>query len=145
MKKLFLIPALALGLSSVANNSTIENVNEQLTTVVEAYAKAGDNRDTKTLDQLLHVEFRSVVNRLFGSMDLSVMSKTVYLDLMKQEKIGGDKRKVEILNIDVMDHTAYIKAKFSGEQLIFTTHLMLAKNAADKWQVVNDMPLIEKK
>ena len=144
MKKLFLIPALALGLSSVANPN-LETVHQQLTKVVEEYAKAGDNRDTKTLDQLLHTEFRSVVNRLFGSKDLSVMSKTVYLDLMKQEKIGGDQRKVEILNIDVMDHTAYIKARFSGKKLIFTTFLLLAKNADDQWQVVNDMPLVEKK
>ena len=144
MKKLSFLPALALVWFTLAGKPA-DHAEQQCTETVKAFAKAADDRNHKALDKLLHPKFRSVTNRLFGSMDLSQMNKTAYIDLIKQGKIGGDKRVVEILSLDITAYNACVKARFTGEQLVFTTYILLVKNAEEQWQVVDDMPVVEKK
>ena len=55
---------------------------------VEQFSNAGDERDTAQLESLLHPAFRTVVNRQFGSEEVSLMDKTLYLQLVKDEKIN---------------------------------------------------------
>lgn len=113
-------------------------------TAVHDFARLGDQQDAKALDQLLHPQFRAVVNRLFGAEEVSLMDKAAYLQLIKDKKIGGDKRGVYILSVDVVNNNATVKARFEGKALRFTTFLSLVKNTDGGWQVIGDMPDIEK-
>ena len=113
-------------------------------TAVHDFVRLGDQQNSQGLDRLLHPQFRAVVNRLFGAEEVSLMDKSVYLQLIKDKKIGGDKRDVYILSVDVVNKNATVKARFEGKALRFTTFLSLVKNVDGSWQVIGDMPDIEK-
>ncbi len=111
---------------------------------VHAFSNSGDQRDVSQLEKILHPQFRAVVNRAFGSPELSLMDKTLYLQLMKDKKIGGDKREVFVLQTDLGKNVATVKALFQGRELRFTTFISLVKLENGEWQIVSDMPEIEK-
>lgn len=120
--------------------------NEDLVAIEAAvanFAAFGDQQNVAGLEGLLHPQFRAVVNRLFGSEEVSLMDKTVYLELIKTGKIGGDQRTVHLLEVEVVANNAHVKALFVGEKLRFTTFISLVKNPAGEWQVISDFPHIE--
>ncbi|MEO1257208.1 MAG: nuclear transport factor 2 family protein [Bacteroidota bacterium] len=112
-------------------------------TVVQNFARFGDQQNADGLDGILHPEYRAVVNRLFGSPEASLMNKATYLQLVRDKKIGGDERQVFLLSVDVVNNNASVKAIFEGKQLRFTTFISLIKSEEGKWLVVGDMPDIE--
>lgn len=118
---------------------------EKIATAIHEFASAADQRDLKKMDQVLHKDYRSVVNRLFGSKEVSIMDKALYLDLLKQEKIGGDQRTVEINSIDMIGNNAVAQVTLNGKELIFLTFIQLVKDTNDQWLVISDMPKIDKK
>lgn len=118
---------------------------EQVVQAVESFAKSADKQDVKQMDTLMHTDFRAIVNRLFGSEEVAIMDKAVYLDLLQQGKIGGDERTVTIQSIHFEGHNALVKATFTGKELIFHTFIQLVQEASGAWKVISDMPTIEKK
>ncbi len=111
---------------------------------VRAFSLSGDQQDVGRLDALLHPQFRAVVHRAMGSADLSLMDKATYLQLMRDKKIGGDNREVHILQVDVMNNVAQVRAIFQGKVLRFNTYISLVKLENGNWQIVGDMPDISK-
>ncbi len=116
----------------------------KIETVVRAFSSAGDQQDATRLDKILHPQYRAIVNRLFGSPDLSLMDKALYLQLIADKKIGGDTREVFILQTDIEGNTAFVKAILNGKVLRFTTLVSLVKLPDGTWQIISDMPEIEK-
>ncbi len=111
---------------------------------VRAFAAFGDKQDAAGLDKILHPQYRAVVHRAFGSTDLSLMDKALYLQLMRDKKIGGDTREVHLLQVDVVNNIANVRAIFQGKALLFNTYISLVKLENGDWQVVGDMPDISK-
>lgn len=118
---------------------------EKISEKVVQFSKSADQRQMKAMDAVLHPKFRAVVNRLFGSEEVSTMDKTVYLDLLKKGTIGGDDRKVTIHAINFEGNNAVVSATFEGQELVFKTFIQLVKDASGEWQVISDMPNIQKK
>jgi Putative lumazine-binding len=116
----------------------------QVEATVRKFCGAGDRQDATSLDKVLHPQFRAVVNRAFGSPELSLMDKPLYLQLMSDKKIGGDTRTVYVLQTDMGTNVATVKAIFLGKTLRFTTYIALVKLPSGEWQIVSDMPEIEK-
>lgn len=112
--------------------------------LVQNFSSAGDRQDAPELDKILHPQFRAVVHRLFDSPELSLMDKALYLQLMKDKKIGGDQRAAYVLQTDLEGNIAHVKAVFEGKTLRFTTFISLVKLENGEWQIVDDMPKIEK-
>ena len=110
--------------------------------VVQAFAAAGDLQDAQALEQILHPYYRSVVHRVMGSPDTKVLDKATYVQLMRDKKIGGDKRTVKILHTEVEQNTAVVKAVLTGQTLKFTTFLSLVRLPEGGWQIVSDMPQV---
>ena len=110
---------------------------------VRDFSAASDQRSPEKLEMILHPEFRAVVNRLFGSEEVSLMDKATYLQLIKDGKIGGDQRTVHILQLEVVENNATVRAILAGKAMHFTTFLSLVKNADGKWQVISDFPHIQ--
>jgi len=131
---------LATGLSDATDEKDLQKISA----AVHAFAESADKQDIPKMDEVLHAEFRAVVNRLFGSEEVAVMPKTAYLDLLKAGKIGGDSRTVQIQSIDLEGNNAMVRAVFTGKELVFTTYLQLVKEAAGNWKIISDMPTIEK-
>ena len=55
-------------------------------------------------------------------------------------KIGGDKRQVEIVSVDVEEHIASVKVIQTSEKAIFRSYMILAKDADQQWKLVSDTP-----
>ena len=137
---LFLVSMLACFVGTAQDRLDLAAIE----TAVHDFAHLGDRQDADGLDKLLHPQYRAVVNRLFGSEEVSLMDKAVYLQLIRDKKIGGDEREVFILSVDVVKNNATVKAIFEGNALRFTTFISLVKTADGKWQVIGDLPDIEK-
>lgn len=110
---------------------------------VTLFAKHADEQDVAAMDALLDDQFRTLINRLFGSNTLSFLGKPTYLQLLEDKKIGGDERKVIIHAIDITGNNASVKATFEGKKQSFTSYLLLAKTEAGAWKIATDMPSIQ--
>jgi Putative lumazine-binding len=109
---------------------------------IALFAQAADTRNVEQLRQVLHDEFRVSMNRLFGSNTLSIMPKAVYLQMIEEGKLGGEKRIITILGTDISQNTASATVIFKGKTLTFQSYLQLVKTEAGQWQVLGDLPTI---
>ena len=109
--------------------------------IIYQFAQSGDERDIEILETtILHEEFRVTLNRLFGGEKLTTLSKSAYIQMIKDGKLGGDKRTVEILLLDIIKENAIAKVKLVGSKMTFTSHYLLVKNGEGQWQLLNDLP-----
>ncbi|MEM8528624.1 MAG: nuclear transport factor 2 family protein [Bacteroidota bacterium] len=135
-------------LATINTNSELPPNNDQTAAVIEAvqtFAASADQRNIEQMDVIMHSNFRAIVNRLFGSEEVSIMDKALYLDLLAQGKIGGDEREVTIVSIHFEGHNALVKATLEGKKLRFTTFMQLVQASSGAWKVISDMPNIEEK
>jgi len=119
--------------------------NELVQNAIHQFAQAADNRDVDQLKSILHNEFRVTLNRMLGSANFSVLTKESYLQMTIDGKLGGDKRTVEILSIDVTHDNAIAKVNLIGSKLTFISYYLLVKNNEGNWQLLNDLPYASKK
>lgn len=140
MKSLILIFGLLA--MSLNTNQADDKDRELITQAVKTFSLSADKRDSDQMNKILHKDFRAIVNRLFGSDELSTMDKSTYLDLLKQGKIGGDQREVKIQSIHVEANNAVVHAKLHGKALLFETFIQLVKDVEGNWTVISDMPVI---
>lgn len=108
------------------------------------FSKAGDERNTESLTHLLHDDFRIVMNRLFGSETVTLMTKDVYIKMIQDGKLGGDQRTVKIISIDITENNASVKVSLKGTELTFQSYYQLVKNVSGQWQLINDLPFATK-
>ena len=120
------------------------NDSEEISAAVKKFVKSADKQDLNSMDEVMHKEFRTVANQLFGAPEVSVITKSTYLAMMKEGKLGGDSRKVKIEEIEVIGNNAVVKATFTGQKLIFQTFVQLVKGSDGDWKVISDMPTIQK-
>lgn len=144
--RVFLLISMTVFLFSTM--SCAQTNNKKMEKAVKAtfmeYVKGADQSDATALEAVLHPDFRSAVNQLFGADGVSVMDKATYLELTKTKKIGGTKRKIEIEQVDINNSIATIKAVLTSDELKFTGYYSLVQDKAGKWWVLQDMPVIEK-
>lgn len=129
---------------STMNQPASQDEFEQVINAVKEFADAADQRDADRLDKIMHKDYRSVVNRLFGSAEVSIMNKTLYLDLLKKGKIGGDQRSVNINSVNVIGNNAVVNVSLTGKELVFHSFMQLVKAPSGEWLVISDMPDIKK-
>lgn len=141
MKNQFLI-FIAIIMTSISTMAQSDQVLiEQL---VNQFAKTGDQRDVAKLKNLLHDDFRIAMNRLFGSEKVDLLTKSTYLKMMEDGKLGGDNRTVQILSIDITQNNAAVKVALKGKALTFQSYYHMVKNVAGQWQLINDLPFATK-
>jgi hypothetical protein len=112
--------------------------------VVSAFAGNADKQYAAAMKTVLHADFRAAVNRVFGSENVSIITKESYVQMIADKKIGGDTRKVSITSVDVQGNNAHVKATFTGEKLTFNTYLLFVKDPSSAWALISDMPDIAK-
>ena len=121
------------------------NENDQIKKAITQFVKAGDVRDLVSLDQAMHSGFRVVLNNAFGSNKIDILSKEAYLAMIKEGKIGGTPRKIEIVSVETADNIATAKVKLESDKLRFTSLYSLVKTPDEQWQLIHDMPHVEAK
>lgn len=141
MKK-FRFIALSIALLCVFSCSAQKNETRQIEKVINAFSKAGDENDSEKLALYLDDNYRVVMNRLFGSEDVSILSKAVYLEKIKSKEYGGDQRELAIENVVVNGTTASAKVTFKGMKMTFVSLILLVQDADSNWKLIQDVPVI---
>ncbi len=116
---------------------------EQITSTISAFAKAADQNDAKSMENLLDDNYRIIMNRLFGSKKLGILSREIYLEKIRAKEFGGDKRTVNIENVVINGTTAMAKVVLAGEKSTFHSLFVLAKDEEGSWKLVSDVPTIQ--
>ena len=126
------------------NVAKAQTEKEEVKNVITQFVQAADIQDADQVATLLHEDFRVVMNQLFGSTDVSFMNKSVYVQLIRDRKMGGDKRTIDFVSVDVVNHNASVKVLLKGKTMVFESLLHLIKTADGKWQLINDLPFATK-
>ena len=140
MKKLFVV--IAITLCSVLRSHAQSPDKLGITETIQSFSKAGDTNDVTELAKHLDDNYRIVSNRLFGSTEVSVMPKHIYLEKIKTKEYGGDSRTVTIKEIALNGNTASAKVVFKGTKLTFTSLIILIKNEEGIWKLVSETPIV---
>lgn len=140
MKRSFFIGLICLLTStiSMAQQTTTSAVKK----TILAFSTAGDNSNAEQLSQHLDDNYRVVMNRLFGSKEVSVLSKNIYLQKIKAGELGGDKRTVVFQEVIVNGSSASAKVTFKGSKLTFTSLITLIQDTKGNWKLVSDVPVV---
>jgi hypothetical protein len=109
---------------------------------ITTFATAADERNDKTLDDVLDNNFRLALNQMFGGKDVATMDKQTYLSKIREKVFGGDKREVKIENIRLMKNNATAIVTLKGTKMTIVTFLQMAKSNDGKWKILNDLPSI---
>jgi len=126
------------------NVAKAQTEKEEVKNVITQNVQAADQQDADQVASILHEDFRVVMNQLFGSNEVSTMSKSVYVQLIRDKKMGGDKRTIDFVSVDVVNHNASVKVLLKGKTMVFESLLHLIKTADGKWQLINDLPFATK-
>lgn len=110
---------------------------------IAAFSKAGDENNVKKLEKYTDVNFRVVMNQLFGSKEIAVLDRDAYFTKIKTKEWGGDKRKLTIENVVVNGKTASAKVTFAGTKMTFVSIVTLVQDAAGNWKMLEDNPSIK--
>jgi hypothetical protein len=119
------------------------SVSADIKETIAAFAKAGDDRDAATMEKYLDENFRIVMNRLFGSAAVTILSRSVYLEKIKNKEFGGDKRKVTVEEIVLNGTSACAKVTFAGTKMTFVSLITLVKSESGQWKLVSDVPVVK--
>ena len=139
MKSVILIcTVLAINLQSNAFGDDKQAIKQ----AIQEFSRAGDLRDLTSLEALTDPSYRIVMNQLFGSSEISVMDRKTYLEMIRQEKFGGDDRKVEVKSIIISGKNAVAEVALKGKFMSINSIFTLSKNADGKWLFVSDIPTI---
>lgn len=139
MRKTILL--FAIGMLGLTANAQIKE-EKAITKTINQFAEAADNNDVKSLENYLDDNFRIVMNRLFGSEAVGIVSKTDYLAKIESKEWGGDNREVEIKGILINGNNASVNVVLAGEKSTFNSIMILLKDGEGNWKIVSDTPTI---
>ncbi|MEL6559208.1 MAG: nuclear transport factor 2 family protein [Bacteroidota bacterium] len=131
-----------LGMIGISNLQAQNADKSAISKVIAEFAKAGDENNVDKLEKCLDANYRVVMNQLFGSSEVAVVPRSVYISKIKSKEWGGDKRIVEIENISVNSKTAMAKVVFKGSKMTFVSLMTLVKDANGNWKLMSDVPVI---
>ncbi|MBD1431479.1 nuclear transport factor 2 family protein [Sphingobacterium sp. DN00404] len=117
---------------------------EQVKAAIEAFVKAGDNRDIVALEEILHTNFQNIQDVFFDEDRICVFSKDDYIELIRTEKFGGSPRSIDFHSIEHTGNIAIVRAKLESQYLIFHS-LIVCVHDNGHWKIINNTPAIEAK
>lgn len=141
MRNLILITLLISLSNCKAQNQN--NMELKIKEIIASFEKAAASRDINQLSRLLHKDYRVVANRFKGSRTAQIISKEAYLEMMKDEKVGGTSYVINFNDIKITEHTAIADILYVSD--IFSDmhkYLVLVKDENDQWKIVSDIPIV---
>lgn len=114
---------------------------KEVQSTVKTFMKAGDNNDIKAMDDLLDANYRVVMNRLFGSTEVSIMQREVYIQKVESKEFGGDKRVLTFSDLVVNGNTAMVNVEAKGAKSTTKSIIVLLKDEKGNWKLVSDTPI----
>jgi Putative lumazine-binding len=130
MKRLIILVMTALTASISVN---AQKMKESIEETVLQFVKASSDRDVHDMYHLLHERFQSAHRT-------EALTKTEYMKLLGDRKLGGEDQKAEILFIDVAENSASVKVRISGIGGTTESYIHLNKNDLGSWQILHILP-----
>ncbi|TGM31384.1 nuclear transport factor 2 family protein [Leptospira levettii] len=124
------------------NTNQNENTKESLEKVFKTFISNIDARDVSSLEKTFHDQFTDYVS-VSGMEDMLVSNKEKYLQSLKDGKLGGVERKVQINSIDLVDNFGVVKANLQSKVMNFRTQYSFLWNQGD-WKVIHALVSAEK-
>lgn len=115
---------------------------EQVKTAIEAFVKAGDDRDTAVLENLLHADFQNIQDGFFDEGGIFVFTKADYIELIRTKKFGGSPRRIDYQHIEQNGNIAAVQVKLESQYLTFHSLIVCVQDNGH-WKVINNIPTIE--
>ncbi len=103
---------------------------------IRGFARAGDTQDVQALDRVVHSGFR-VVFRVAGSDDVTVLDRTKYREMLEAKKLGGSRRKLEIMSVQQSGGMANVHVRMEGTDATFEGVMTLVQNGG-RWKLIQD-------
>lgn len=120
-----------------------KNMENQIREVVLTIEKAASQRDVNLISPHLHDQYRVVANRFKGSNSTTVIPKELYLNMMREGKIGGTAYEVLFDDIKINRHTAVVDLTYVSKTAPdMHKYLILVQDKDDQWKVVSDIPIV---
>lgn len=140
MKNTFLtlIAVIMMTTSACAQTDETKAVKETIT----QFAKAADANNSEELATYLDENYQIAMNQLFGSPDLSIVDRAVYLSKIESKEWGGEKRTIKFIRVDVNGKNASAKVEMKGAKMTMVSYLILVQNKNGKWKLVYDVPTL---
>jgi|GEM_PF-2661871 len=135
-----------IGFSTLAAQSPSRLEIEQVEAVescIHTFAKAADQQDLEGLQAILHSEYRTVLNKAFGSDEVTVLNKETYISMAKGGKIGGKPRDIKIISLDIQSEVARATVVLESKETRFTSFFSMIRDPKGNWLMVEDLPQIE--
>lgn len=118
-------------------------MKNQIKEILVSIEKASKNRNVKQLTEFLHKDYRVVANRFKGSENAVIITKEVYLQMMKDKKIGGTNYDINFNDIKISGHTAIVDILYVSETTSdMHKYLILIQDENNQWKVVSDIPIV---
>jgi hypothetical protein len=117
---------------------------EDVKEAVRQWAAAADRQDADAAAPWMSDQFRMVGNRLFGSPDVSATDKALYLELLRDKKIGGLPRTLKFKSVVVLGANAHVQLEMLSSALRFDSFIQLVQGADGKWRLLADLPHVTK-
>ena len=125
MKKSIFLSCIAVLFAALSGQSQTDE--KAIKNAINNFSKAGDKNDIKALEKYLDPNYQVVMNRLFGSKEVSIVKRADYLNKIKTKEWGGDTRKLSYANIVVNGATASAQVTFTGSKMTFISIITLVK------------------
>ena len=145
MKRFTLIALLCTTLVSMQANAQTDNNSDYsaIELTITGFLEAGDQNDVEKLAEFIDDNYRVVMNQLFGSTDVLIISKDLYIEKIGSKEWGGDTRIVTIENILVNGNTASARVISAGSKATFISTMILIKDNEGNWKLITDIPIVE--
>lgn len=110
---------------------------------INGFLAAGDKNDSEQIATYIDNNYRVVMNQLFGSTDIMIVSKDMYVAKIASKEWGGDTRQVTIENIQINGNTASAHVISTGSKATFISTMILVKNSDGIWKLISDIPIVK--
>jgi Putative lumazine-binding len=124
---------------SVFDAKTASSEQKAVQEATMQFLEGADKSDVAMLDDVMHTNYRVVLNRVFGD-NVTMLDKPTYLKMIADKKIGGVSRQSNILSIVVVGNVAAVEATTTSEKSDLHIFLNFIKEIDGKWRLVSDTP-----
>ncbi|MBS9464368.1 nuclear transport factor 2 family protein [Flagellimonas sp. 389] len=114
-------------------------MEKDIKSVIEAFVKAGEERNVAMYNDILHENFRVIANKYPTPDKISIIPAEGYKALITKEVIGGTKYEVVFKGIDIAEHSATVRAELKAEKGGQSVTFLLVQNKENEWQIIADM------
>ncbi|BDA80402.1 hypothetical protein LPTSP3_g33320 [Leptospira kobayashii] len=127
---------------ALAAGSVYASDKDDIKEKIKNFVRAGDEQNPAQLETILHPEYR-ITYAFPGENKVSILTRESYLQMLREKKLGGRKRSLEIEDISIRGNVAMARAKLQSDVMRFSIFFSFINTGAG-WQLISDLPYAEK-